>query len=110
MLSVGYARVLELRKLNGKKLVPRLTVRVGHASLCSAVVVPLVRRPNGHWVEDYAQASPQLVPVLSLGRRMDATKVSGGGFTFSVAVATAGGPALRERRRAVPLRGSVCSR
>eukprot|EP00966_Prymnesium_polylepis_P320973 7377306-Prymnesium_polylepis.1 len=49
VLRVGYARVLELRKLNGKKRVPRLSVRTSSASLCSAVVLPLVERTNGCW-------------------------------------------------------------
>ena len=40
VLRVGYARVLELRKLNGKKRVPRLSVRAKDASRCSAVIQP----------------------------------------------------------------------
>eukprot|EP00966_Prymnesium_polylepis_P150922 3486300-Prymnesium_polylepis.1 len=49
-LHVGYARVLELRKLNGKRRVPRLSVRAADASCCMAVVLPLTRqgiRPMG---------------------------------------------------------------
>ena len=54
VLSVGNARrVLELRKLNGRKMVPRISVRAAHASRCSAVVVPLVRQPDGRWAEDF---------------------------------------------------------
>ena len=96
VLSVGYARVLELRKLNGRKMVPRISVRAAHASRCSAVVVPLVRQPDGRWAEDFSRASPQLVPVLSLGRRMVATRAAHGSLTFAVAGAAAGGAALRE--------------
>ena len=95
-LSIGYARVLELRKLNGKKLVPRMSVAADHASRCSAVVIPLARRGNGRWVEDFAHASPQLVPVLSLGRRVEATKAANGSCSFAVAAKAAGGPALFE--------------
>ena len=40
-LCVGYARILELRKLNGKRRVPQLSVRASDASRCLAVVVPL---------------------------------------------------------------------
>ena len=98
VLSVGYARVLELRKLNGRKMVPRISIRAAHASrcTCSAVVVPLVRKPDGRWAEDFSRASPQLVPVLSLGRRMVATRAAHGSLTFAVAGAAAGGAALRE--------------
>ena len=72
VLRVGYARVLELRKLNGKKRVPRLSVRASSASLCSAVVLPLVEHTKGRWVPDSSKA-PVLVPLLSLGQRMVAT-------------------------------------
>ena len=37
VVRVGYARMFELRKLNGKKRVPRLGVRASSASVCSAV-------------------------------------------------------------------------
>lgn len=50
----------ELRKLNGKRLMPWLSVRTKDASLCSAVIQPLV-----------------LVPLISLGRRAVATEASG---------------------------------
>eukprot|EP00964_Phaeocystis_antarctica_P128988 scaffold92811_cov69-Phaeocystis_antarctica.AAC.2 len=59
-IRVGYARVHELRKLNGKRLMPWLSVRTKDASLCSAVIQPLV-----------------LVPLTSLGRRAVAMEASG---------------------------------
>ena len=39
-LRVAYARILELRKLNGKRRVPRLSVKAADASCCLAVVLP----------------------------------------------------------------------
>ena len=66
-LRVGYARVLELRKLNGKRRVPRLSVRAADASCCMAVVLPLVK-VSGRWAPDRTKAPPVLVPLLSLGR------------------------------------------
>ena len=94
-LTVGYARVLELRKLNGSRRVPRLSVRASDASSCSAVVVPLVAR-DGRWAP--SASAPLLVPVLSLGRRVAATEGSGphrGAFTITAAPTAAGGPLLR---------------
>ena len=41
-LKVGYARVMELRKMNGKQRVLRQSIRRGDASLALAVVQPLV--------------------------------------------------------------------
>ena len=76
-LYVGYARVLELRKLNGKRKVARLSVRASTASLCTAVVLPLTEGTEGQWVGDCAEATPVLVPLLSLGRRVVATPVAG---------------------------------
>ena len=64
-LHVGYAHVLELRKLNGRRRVPRLSVRAKDASRCSAVILPLVKR-GGRWVPDRIVAPPVLVPLLSL--------------------------------------------
>ena len=55
-----------------------------------------MRQPDGRWAEDFPRAAPQLVPVLSLGRRMDATRAAHGSLTFAVAGAGAGGAALRE--------------
>ena len=95
-LCVGYARVLELRKLNGKRRVPRLSVRASDASHCMAVVLPLVNTA-GRWAPDRTQAPPTLVPLLSLGRRVVATEGSGaqaGMFSMAVADTAAGGSAL----------------
>jgi len=94
-LSVGYVRLLELRKLNGKRRVVRLSVRASHASRCTAVILPLVER-DGRWVPDHTQA-PLLVPVLTLGRCMVATEGSGdqaGTFAITPAVTAVGGPRL----------------
>ena len=93
VLRVGYARVLELRKLNGKRRVPRLSVRSKDASLCSAVILPLIEREDG-WVADPSVAGPVLVPLLSLGRRVLASEGSGESadtFSFSAAEHVAGG-------------------
>ena len=98
VLCVGYARVLELRKLNGKKRVPRLSVRASSASLCSAVVLPLVEVSPGRWVADCEKATPVLVPLLSLGRRVAATAGSGvaaGTLSLGEPAVAAGGRALR---------------
>ena len=47
---MGYAHVLELRKLNGKRSVLRQSIRAADASsLASAVVLPLVKGQNS-WV------------------------------------------------------------
>ena len=95
-LRVGYARVLELRKLNGRRRVPRLSVRAKDASRCSAVILPLVKRGT-RWVADCSVASPVLVPLLSLGRRVVASEGSGdrsGSFSIAAAAQTAGGPQL----------------
>ena len=97
VLLVGYACVLELRKLNGKRRVPRLSVRAKDASRCSAVILPLVGR-GGRWVADRSVARPVLVPLLSLGRCVVASKGSGNrasSFTIAAADQAAGGPALR---------------
>ena len=98
VLRSGYACVLELRKLNGKRRVPRLSVRAKDASRCSAVILPLVRRSSGQWVADRSVARPVLVPLLSLGRCVVASEGSGnraGSFTIAVADQAAGGPELR---------------
>ena len=92
-LKVGYARVMELRKMNGKQRVLRQSIRRGDASLALAVVQPLVK-VGSSWMLDCTKAAPVLVPVLSLGRRVAATAV-GGGFSFATAPEVAGGPALR---------------
>lgn len=85
-------------KLNGKKRVPRLSVRASQASLCSAVVLPLVEVSPGRWVADCARAPPVLVPVLSLGQRVVATMGDGehaGTYSLAAAEVAAGGRALR---------------
>ena len=99
VLCVGYARVLELRKLNGKRRVPRLSVCARDASRCSAVILPLVER-SGRWVADCSIAYwyPVLVPLLSLGRCVltsEGRSDGVGGFTIEAAAEAAGGPALR---------------
>ena len=43
-LRVGYACIMELRKLNGKSRVLRQSVCGKDASLCSAVLQPLIRQ------------------------------------------------------------------
>jgi hypothetical protein len=43
-LHVGVARILELRKLNGKQRVLRLSIPVHDASRCMAVIAPLVEQ------------------------------------------------------------------
>ena len=97
VLRVGHARVMELRKLNGKKRVPRLSVRATDASRCMAVVQMLSRRPDGRW--EAARTCPTLVPVLSLGRRVLASEGAGslaGTFLLSAPAVAAGGPQLRD--------------
>ena len=96
-LCVGYARVLELRKLNGKKRVPRQSVKAADASCCMAVVLPLVK-VSGRWVPDRTKVPPLLVPLLSLGRQAEASQGVGGPagtFVMGLAVAPAGGPELQ---------------
>ena len=97
-LCVGYACVLELRKLNGKRSVLRQSVRATDASLSSAVVLPLVKGQNGFWVAACDKARAQLVPVLSLGRRVVTQAVAGGtdgGLSIVPAPIAAGGPQLQ---------------
>ena len=95
-MRVGYARVLELRKLNGKKRVPRLGVRASSASVCSAVVQPLVEMSPGRWVADCSRAVPVIVPLLSLGQQMVASAASAdGAFSLGAAGVAGRGHALR---------------
>ena len=120
--------MLELRKLNGKRRVLRLSVKAAHASVCSAVVLPLVDRTDelrqqalarwrrrsdlfgsdseeddelvdvigaGQcWVTDSRLASAFLVPLLSLGRCVEATYNSRI-ITLADAPSAAGGALLR---------------
>ena len=88
--------MLELRKLNGKRRVARLSVRASSASICTAVVLPLVEASPGCWRTDCSVAPPVLVPLLSLGRRMVAAAADGGGSCLREAAPAeiAGGPAL----------------
>ena len=86
-LRVGYACVMELRKLNGKRRVPRLSVRAADASCCTAVVLPLVEVSTGQWASDRTTVPPVLVPLLILGRRAVATAGGAGAEgTFSMAL------------------------
>ena len=97
-LRVGYACVLELRKLNGNRRVPRLSVRAADASHCMSVVLPLVEASPGRWVADRTKAPPALVTLLSLARRALAMEGSGehtGAFSLCLADAAAGGQELR---------------
>jgi hypothetical protein len=94
LLNIGYARVMELRKLNGKGRVLRHSIRATDASVTLAVLQPLVKRGDS-WAIDFALAPPVLVPVLSLGRRMEAASAAGGTLTVTAAAAAAGGLALR---------------
>ena len=76
---------------------PRLSVKASDASLCSAVILPLVKREDGRWVS--CTRAPALVPVLCLGRRVTALEGRGtlkGTFLFAAAHPTAGGARLRE--------------
>ena len=97
VLRVGYVCVLELRKLNGKRRVPRLSVQAKDASRCSAVILPLVECSD-RWVADRSVARPVLVPLLSLGRRVVASEGQGastGSFAVAADAQAAGGPVLR---------------
>ena len=83
--------------VNGKRRVPRLSVRAEDASLCTAVVLPLVKR-LGRWAADRTKAPPVLVPLLSLGRRAAATEGSGARastFALRLADVAAGGQELQ---------------
>ena len=108
-LRVAYARILELRKLNGKRRVPRLSVKAADASCCLAVVLPLIRA-SGRWLPDRTKA-PVLVPLVNLGRRAVATEGTGaraGTFAMQLADEAAGGhKATSSGRRASP---PTCSR
>ena len=115
-----------------KRRVPRLSVRASAASLCSAVVLPLVEQTEElrqqatarwrersdlfgsdsddddalvdelcagrRWVADCTKAAPVLVPLLSLGQRMDAyASAQGepeGAFSLAAAEEPAGGQPL----------------
>ena len=71
-------------------------MRAKDASRCSAVIFPLVKQGT-QWVADCSVASPVLVPLLSLGRRVVASEGSGdrsGSFSIAAAAQTAGGPQL----------------
>jgi hypothetical protein len=99
-LRVGYARVLELRKLSGKRRMLRQSVRAADASITTAVVLPLVEGPRHIWTAECSKARPLLVPVLSLGRRVVAEAATGvptavGGLKMKSASAPAGGKQLQ---------------
>ena len=109
VLSVGYARVLELRKLNGKKLVPRLSVAAADAPRCSAVVLPLVRR-GAIWVADRSRVKAVLAPLGSVGRRVVASPATGGAagsLSIAPAASVAGGPALTQAALTAAMFGSA---
>jgi hypothetical protein len=93
-LLVGHVRVLEIRKLNGNVRVLRMSVPASDASRCSAVVAPLVRRGD-EWVRSGTR--PVLVPLTSLGRRVDvsASEMTADGLSVAEADERAGGPRLR---------------
>ena len=73
--------MLEIRKLNGKTQHPRWSVAASDASICTAVVLPFVHEEDemtteeqdGQWRVDRSIAPPILVPMLSLGRKVEAT-------------------------------------
>ena len=75
-LRVGFARILEVRKVCGRAQHPRLSVRKSDASLCTAIVQLLVPRKQvarqPHTLEllesNRVRACPMAVPVVSLGR------------------------------------------
>ena len=99
-LRVGYVRIMELRKLNGKRRQLRESIVANDASLASAVVLPLVKLPGNVWVTDCSKARPVLVPVLSLGRRMVANEMAATsnaacGLKLTAAAVPAGGPQLQ---------------
>ena len=114
-MRVGYARVLELRKWNGNVQHPRLGIARRDALTGSAVVLPFVRRyrlqpersrelfgedsdceegEGSRWRVDRRQAAPLLVPLASLGRRVDVEEEDGD-YMVSRVHLDAGGPALR---------------
>ena len=99
-VQVGYARVLELRKVCGGTTHPRLSVRKADAALCTAVVLLLLPGEAGQpqrFVADRRRAPPQLVPVLGLGRRVkleEDTSVAQPSYTLLETLAI-GGLALR---------------
>ena len=93
-LRVGCLKVKELRKLNGKRRVIRLSVPLSDASRSTAVTELLAEQDNGLFVADHTRA-PSLVPVLSLGRRMEATAgAQAGTVSLAAASTAAGGPQL----------------
>ena len=93
-LSVGYVRVLELRKVNGKRPVLRQSICARDAPRCSAVVSPLVKQ-GLRWSIDRSNGPPVLTSVLSLGRKVIASTLGGvDTLTFSTPVISAGGPVL----------------
>ena len=55
--------------------------------ICSAVVLPLVEESPGRWLADCVEATPVLVPLLSLGQRVVASAPSEAEGAFSLAAA-----------------------
>ena len=73
------------------------------------MVLPLTEGTEGQWVGDCAEATPVLVPLLSLGRRVVATPVAGepaGTVMIAPANVAAGGWALLSTRLSPAARGS----
>lgn len=117
VLRVGYARILELRKWNGRVMHPRLGIARNDAIRGMAVVLPFVRRSlfsperlaslfgddsdteegvGGRWTVDRRRAAPLLVPLVSLGRHVQLVDDDAAPGQYSIASVsdTAGGPAL----------------
>ena len=118
VLRVGYARILELRKWNGRVMHPRLGIARNNAARGMAVVLPFVRRSpwspehlaslfgddsdteegaGGRWTVDRRRAAPLLVPLVSLGRlvQLAEDRAAPGQYTILSVSDVAGGPALR---------------
>ena len=66
------------------------------------MTLPLLEA-DGRWAPDRSRASPVLVPLLSLGRRVVAVEAGGGTFAIRRAPTAAGGPALRATSLAASL-------
>ena len=99
--QVGYCRLIEIRKLNGKTPHPRWSVTASDASLCTAVVLPFVpAEADGCCEVNRNIAPPLLVPMLSFGRQVSISENpnQSEGKTYTVAASPppyAGGPKLR---------------
>jgi hypothetical protein len=79
--TIGYARVLELRKSCGRTTHVRLSVRKEAAAACSAVVVccsllVAAGPPRNSFKLIERLPPPKLIPVLSLGRKVELNSAS----------------------------------